>query len=52
MDSHTDGEIYWWIRYGIPSLEMPPLGDELSDSEIWTTINFVRGLRHGTPPEH
>lgn len=51
MDSHTDGEIYWWIRYGIPSLDMPPLGDELSDSEIWTAINFVRGLRHGTPPE-
>lgn len=52
MDSHTDGEIYWWIRYGIPSLDMPPLGDELSEREIWTAINFVRGLRHGAPPEH
>ena len=49
MDMHTDGEIYWWIKYGIPSLDMPALGDELSDDENWTVINFMRSLRHGVP---
>lgn len=52
MDTHTDGEMYWWNRYGIPSLAMPALGDELDDDENWKIINFVRSLRHGMPPEN
>ena len=51
MDTHTDGEIYWWIRYGIPSLEMPGYEDVLTDTENWTVINFMRSLRHGVPDE-
>ena len=52
MDTHTDGEMYWWNRYGIPSLMMPALGDELGDDDNWKIINFVRSLRHGMPPEN
>jgi len=51
MDIHTDGEIFWWITKGIPSLDQPALGEELSESERWTVINYVRSLRHGVPPE-
>ena len=51
MDTHTDGEIYWWNRYGIPSLEMPGFEAELSDEQNWTVINFIRSLRHGVPAE-
>ncbi len=51
MDTHTDGEIYWWIRYGIPSLDMPGYEDVLSDDENWTIINFMRSLRHGVPAQ-
>ena len=49
LDIHTDGEIYWWITHGIPLLDMPPLGDELIDSQRWSIINYVRSLRHGVP---
>jgi putative copper export protein len=50
MDIHTDGEIYWWITYGIPSLAMPPLEQELSVEKRWQIINYIRSLRHGIPP--
>jgi mono/diheme cytochrome c family protein len=49
MDIHTDGEIYWWITYGIPSLAMPPLEQELSVDKRWQIINYIRSLRHGIP---
>ncbi len=49
IDVHTDGEIYWWITYGIPSLEMPPLEEELNQDERWQIINYIRSLRHGIP---
>lgn len=51
MDVHTDGEIFWWITMGIPSLDQPALGEELSENERWTVINYVRSLRHGIPPQ-
>lgn len=50
MDTHTDGELFWWNKYGIPSLDMPALGNDLSDDENWIVINFVRSLRHDIPP--
>ncbi len=51
MDTHTDGEIFWWNKYGIPSLDMPALGDEISDDENWMVIHFLRSLRHDVPAE-
>ncbi|MBT8101056.1 MAG: c-type cytochrome [Gammaproteobacteria bacterium] len=50
MDTHTDGEIFWWNKYGIPSLGMPALGGEVDDDENWMVINFLRSLRHDFPP--
>ena len=49
MDRHTDGEVYWWITRGIPSLDMPALGEEISEKERWAAINHMRSLRHGVP---
>lgn len=49
MDIHTDGEVFWWISKGIPSLDKPPLADELSETDRWTVINYTRSLRHGLP---
>jgi len=49
MDIHTDGEIYWWITHGIPSLQMPPLHEEIIEIDRWAIINYVRSLRHGIP---
>ena len=50
LDTHTDGEIFWWNKHGIPSLDMPALADELDDDENWMVINFLRSLRHDFPP--
>ncbi len=51
MDTHTDGEIYWWLKHGIPSLDMPGYDGVLDDNQNWSVINFLRSLRHGMPPE-
>jgi putative copper export protein/mono/diheme cytochrome c family protein len=51
MDVHTDGEIFWWLTKGIPSLDKPALIEELSESERWTVINYTRSLRHGMPAQ-
>jgi len=49
LDVHTDGEIFWWITYGIPSLDMPASENELSEAQRWQVINFIRSIRHGIP---
>ena len=49
MDVHTDGEIYWWITQGIPSLDMPPLGNEIQEVDRWNIINYIRSFRYGVP---
>ncbi len=49
MDVHTDGELYWWNARGISSLEMPPFENEISDTDNWNIIYYIRSLRHGVP---
>lgn len=51
MDVHTDGEVYWWIIKGIPSLDKPPLAEALSETDRWAVINYTRSLRHGMPSQ-
>ena len=41
----TDGEIFWVIKNGIPpDLRMAPWGDRLSDTDVWSIVNFIRDL--------
>ena len=49
VDEHTDGDIFWWITYGIEQTAMPAMGNVLSEEERWTIIHFVRSLRHFMP---
>jgi putative copper export protein/mono/diheme cytochrome c family protein len=51
LDVHTDGEIFWWVTYGIPTLDMPPLEDKLSEQQRWRVIHYIRSIRHGIPEE-
>jgi len=51
LDVHTDGEIFWWITYGIPSLDMPDSENQLSEVQRWQVINFIRSIRHDIPAE-
>ena len=41
----SDGEIFDSIKKGIgPSYKMEPWEDRLSDTEIWSVINYIRSL--------
>ncbi|HTP32994.1 MAG TPA: di-heme enzyme [Candidatus Acidoferrales bacterium] len=44
MESMRDGEIYWVVSHGIPG-NMPPFGDQLSETERWQLVQYVRHLR-------
>jgi mono/diheme cytochrome c family protein/uncharacterized membrane protein len=38
---HTEGELHWWISYGIGGTLMPGFEEQLSDEEIWHLVNYV-----------
>lgn len=44
---HTVGDMYWWLRHGIPQNGMPGLGDRLSEDDRWDLINFLRAFSQG-----
>ena len=49
VDDHTDGDIFWWLNYGIAGTAMPGFKDTLSDTERWELIRFIRSLRRLQP---
>jgi cytochrome c peroxidase len=44
MESMRDGEIYWVIGSGIPP-SMPSFGAQLSETQRWQIVQYVRTLR-------
>jgi putative copper resistance protein D len=40
---HRPGDLYWWIAHGIGT-SMPAFAPRLSDTEIWTVVQFLRAL--------
>ncbi|MFQ5913866.1 MAG: CopD family protein [Nitrospinota bacterium] len=44
MESHRDGELYWWIRYGVSETQMPAYEDALSEIQTWQVVRFLRTL--------
>lgn len=40
----TEGEIFWVIKHGSPGTAMIGFGDQLSDEEIWSIIQYERGF--------
>ena len=41
----TDGEIFSAIKNGVPpELNMVPFGDQITDTEIWNVVNYIRSL--------
>ncbi|AUW60612.1 hypothetical protein C1T17_20610 (plasmid) [Sphingobium sp. SCG-1] len=44
---HTGGDLYWWIKNGIPESGMPPFGDMFDEQSIWDTANFLRVFSQG-----
>lgn len=39
---HYPGELFWWIAHGIPGSGMPGFASQLSDTDIWLLIQFLR----------
>ena len=43
----TEGEIFWVIKYGVPGTAMIGFGEQLSDEEIWTIIQYEHSFAGG-----
>jgi copper transport protein len=40
---HTDGELYYWVSYGVTGTAMPAWKEHgLTDEQIWSVINYAR----------
>ena len=43
----SEGEVFWVIKYGVPGTAMIGFGDQLTDEEIWTIIQYERSFSAG-----
>jgi copper transport protein len=43
-DSHPDGDVYYWIKTGVPNSAMPAFEEKFNDEDIWNLVNYVRRL--------
>ncbi len=41
---HPDADLFRFIRDGIPGTGMAPLGDRLTEEQIWHVVNYIRTL--------
>lgn len=41
---HTDGELFTWLSKGVPGTAMPPFEGQMSETDRWHLINFIRGF--------
>lgn len=39
---HTDGQLFYWVSYGVAGTDMPAWRDKLSEEERWQVINYIR----------
>jgi mono/diheme cytochrome c family protein len=44
----TDGEMFVVIRDGVKNTSMKPYGDILSESQMWSLVNYLQSLRPAT----
>ncbi|GEM21545.1 hypothetical protein NONS58_29890 [Nitrosococcus oceani] len=57
---HSQGEIFWVIKHGIPNSTMPSFDGILTDKEIWALLRFLptltpaaeRGMEAGEHHHH
>lgn len=40
----TEGELFWVIKHGSPGTAMIGFGNVLSDEEIWSLVQYLRGF--------
>jgi putative copper resistance protein D len=39
---HREGDVWWWIKHGIPGTSMPAFDGQMRESDIWNVINWLR----------
>ena len=42
VSQHTEGQLWLWIRDGIPGSAMPAFKDVVSDEDRWHIVNYLR----------
>lgn len=42
--THTDAEVFGWIKNGKPGTVMPAFGEQLSDEQIWQVVTHIRDI--------
>lgn len=45
---HTDGELFTWLSKGVPGTAMPAFEGQLSETDRWHVINYIRGFAPST----
>jgi copper transport protein len=40
--THTDAELFGWIKGGKPGTAMPAFGEQLDDEQVWQVITYIR----------
>ena len=48
----TEGEVFWVIKHGVAGTAMIGFGDQLTDEEIWTIIQYERSFSGGHGAQH
>jgi copper transport protein len=39
---HTDAQLFDWITNGVPGTAMPKFGSELSETDRWNALNYIK----------
>lgn len=42
--THTDGQVYGWIKGGKPGTAMPAFGEQLSEEQVWQVVSYIRSI--------
>src|ERR1044071_5544347 len=39
---HGEGTLFWWVSHGVPDSPMPGFADQLTDTQRWDALAFLR----------
>jgi mono/diheme cytochrome c family protein len=46
---HTDGQLFYWVSYGVPGTAMPAWEETLTEQQRWDVINYLRTFAEPGP---
>jgi mono/diheme cytochrome c family protein len=51
LGKHTDGQVFLWIKEGVPGSAMPAWGQRLDDEQIWQLVTYLRTFGQAPTPQ-